>query len=151
MLAYIWWIPWVGKTTVISQLELINNGLGHIIIPYSLGIGYDLKIIKRSVKLRLKTWITCICCIERVVVFSFAIVKTYDHLLILHRLGDIMQKLGNWSFAHYLAAVGFPGSDCNIAMLIGFCYLDHLRGGCTKNNGIKCSAYIGHKLYFHVH
>lgn len=57
----------------------------------------------------------------------------------------------NYPKSHYLATVGFPGSDCNIAMLIGFCYLDHLRGGCTKNNGIKCSAYIGHPLYFHVH
>ncbi len=58
---------------------------------------------------------------------------------------------GNYPKSHWRAYTNFIGSDCDIALLYGYCYLDHYVGGCEENHGQLCSSLIGHNPDYHVH
>jgi hypothetical protein len=58
----------------------------------------------------------------------------------------------NYPRSDQRAYKNFVGSDCNLAMLAGHCFADHLNGGCYKNHGSKlCSDLIGHSSAYHTH
>jgi hypothetical protein len=58
----------------------------------------------------------------------------------------------NYPKSDYRAFVNFVGSDCDIALGQGNCFLDHVNGGCFANHDKKlCSALIGHPSTYHTH
>ncbi|MBO9658404.1 MAG: hypothetical protein J7527_06230, partial [Chitinophagaceae bacterium] len=52
------------------------------------------------------------------------------------------------------AAINFINSDCQLALVQGFCWSEHLGAvtGCQKNhNGKICSELINHSTTYHTH